>query len=107
MKEAEHPKVLTGAKLKKVDNRGEFWFSTDEGIWRINPDMLVGITYRDLYATGKLVRLTKNGKDKYQWVEDVEDKSVGKTQQSIEHNGLSKGLSVGKSIVGKLFKKGV
>jgi len=99
MKQDIHPKILTGAKLKKIIY-GDYLFSTDDGLWRINPDMLVGITDRDLYATGKLVRFTKNGKDKYQWVEDV-------VEEPIKKNELSKGLSVGKSIVSKLFKKGV
>ena len=104
MKESAHPKLLTGAKLKKIDKYGEFIFSTDDGLWRINPNMLVGITHRDLYATGKLVRFIKNGKDKYQWIEDVEDKPVEPTPKPIKQNGLNRGLTVGKSVVRKILK---
>ena len=104
MKQEVHPKALTGCKLKSIDKHGSFVFSTDDGLWRINPDMLEGISHRDLYATGKLVRFTKNGKDKYQWVEDVEEQPVKQTSQPVKHDALGRGLTVGKSIIGKIFK---
>lgn len=104
MKQEVHPKILTGAKLKKVDKYGEFIFSTDDGMWKIPPNMLVGISNRDVYATGKLVRFTKNGKDKYQWVEDVEEKPIEKAQQPVKQKGLSRGLTVGKSFVRKFIR---
>jgi secreted PhoX family phosphatase len=99
-----HPKALTGCKLKSIDKHGSFVFSTDDGLWRIQPDMLVGITNRDIYATGKLVRFTSNGKDKYHWIEDVEEEPVKQSSQPIKHDALGRGLSVGKSIMRKFIK---
>jgi hypothetical protein len=99
-----HPKVLTGAKLKKIDKYGDYIFSSDDGIWKIPLVMLIGISDRDIYATGKLVRVTKNGKDRYQWVEDIEEQAKKQSKPSVGQNGLSRGLSVGKSIVKKILR---
>lgn len=100
MKQEIHPKALTGAKLKSIDKHGDFIFSSDDGMWKIPPNMLVGISDRDVYATGKLVRFTKNGKDKYQWIEDVEEQPATVKETSKPRNHLSN------SIVGRLLKKG-
>jgi hypothetical protein len=97
-----HPKALTGAKLKRIDKYGDYIFSSDDGTWKIPPSMLIGITSRDLYATGKLVRVAKNGKDRYQWVEDIEEEPA--TQIPVKNEGLTRGLNVGKSIVKKLLR---
>jgi hypothetical protein len=78
-----HPKILMGAKLKSIDKYGDFIFNTDDGIWKIPPSMLVGISSSDLYATGKLVRFTKNGKDKYQWLEWVEEEPEKKQEKTL------------------------
>jgi hypothetical protein len=101
-----HPKVLTGAKLKKVDKYGDYIFTSDDGTWKIPPAMLIGITSRDLYATGKLVRVAKNGKDRYQWVEDIEEQPATQTQPIIKQDGLTRGLSVGKTIAKKILRVG-
>ena len=104
MKQEIHPKALTGAKLKSIDKRGNFVFSTDDGWYSINPNMLVGISDRDVYATGKLVRFTKNGKDKYQWVEDVEENPVEQPLKPVKMGNLDKGIGIGRSLVNKLLK---
>jgi len=92
MKQEIHPKELSGAKLKSIDKYGEFIFDTDEGLWKIPPVMLVGITDSDLYAIGKLVRFTKNGKDKYRWIEEVEEKVIVETHKPVKKNGLGKAI---------------
>jgi hypothetical protein len=99
-----HPKVLTGAKLKKIDKYGDYIFTSDDGTWKIPPAMLIGITSRDLYATGKLVRVAKNGKDRYQWVEDIEEQAKKQNKPSVGQNGLSRGLTAGKSFIKKFIK---
>jgi tRNA U38,U39,U40 pseudouridine synthase TruA len=102
MRDNIHPKVLTGAKLKRIDKHGDFVFSTDDGWFSIPTYMLIGITDRDVHATGKLVRVTKNGKDRYQWVEDVEEQPA--TQIPVKKDGLTRGLNVGKTLVGRLLR---
>ncbi len=104
MKDVAHPKVLTGCKLKRIDKHSNFVFSTDDGWYSIPPYMLVGITDRDIHATGKLIRFTKNGKDKYQWIEDIEEESVKNVAQPVKSDVLGRGLTVGKSIMGRFLR---
>ena len=102
-----HPKILREARLLRIDRYGDYIFTTDCGLWSISPEMLSGISKRDLNAIGTLTRFTSCGRDKYQWQEDMgseDEQPINKITKQPVKNELSRGLITGKSILKKLLK---
>lgn len=108
-----HPKILREARLIKIDKHGDFIFTTDLGMWCIDPKRLSGINSRDINLIGTLTRYTANKEDKYKWIEDIKEQEEQQTN-NIKHTKsankapqkeLSRGLTIGK--LAKRFFKGV